>query len=67
MNDSTIYELFQRNPVEYSPSDIDSIIEKFREKRKNFDLTGTSAKVEADPKKSKAKKEMQQLSLDIKL
>lgn len=66
-NDSTIYELFQRNPLEYRTGDLDTIIATLREKRKHFDLTGSSAKLEKNPKKAKAKSELSKIDISLDL
>lgn len=67
MNESSIFALFERDPAEYQVGDLDKIIATLREKRANFDLSGSSAKLEKDPKKAKAKSEMAQLSLGLDL
>lgn len=49
MSENTIAELFARDPLTYTQQDIQTIVEKMREARKNFQLGGKAAAKE--PKK----------------
>lgn len=46
MPDDTIAELFARDPMTYAFQDIDRIIHYYRERRKDFNLTGKAKPVE---------------------
>ena len=61
---STLQELFDRDPFEYSKQDLDTIVEKLRDMRKNFNLAAVPAK---SPAKAKAPAKSILPDLDIEL
>lgn len=66
MSDNTITDLFQRDPLQLSRTEFESIIEHYRKQRHNFNIAAKVAKTTAGTKKvEKANLLADQLNINL--